>query len=490
MKKTLGHIHEILKITQDFSAFNPSVHLLNIAHNLSLIADLGYGSMSLALAKDDELIVVAARRTTTAIGPEVKQRVGHRLPEDELEAYASLKSGHSVYGSRIRSVHDLEKDIVISYVTSAHPIFGEDGGVVGVLLRDVAQAQHDAPGRMESEFMQMSDELIDMMAYRALQTEEGEPFVTTRRPGDGVLRIDALGHVEYPSPNAVAILRLAGYESRVRTSHASELPGGGFAIASVINKPLALKREVSVAGRTLLYRSIGLQHGAVVFIEDVTELRKQQQEVEIKEATIREVHHRVKNNLQTVAALLRMQGRRTTNDETKEALSAAVERINSMATVHALLSSSEQESLDLLEMAQSVVSSIEASMRTSKCAVEVIVAGEGEIILPAHVITSLALVLTELVHNAYEHGLNIRTNQNEGKKGAIRVDISQNSDMIIMEISDNGKGLPEDFDVSTSQNLGLSIVKTIVSQDLNGELFAYNSKGAHFQVRIPRGEWE
>lgn len=490
MNKTLGHIHDILKISQDFSAFNPSIHLINIANNLSLIADLGYGSMSLALIKQDKLIVVAARRTTTAIGPEVKQRVGQALPMSEAEAYEAFETAKVAHSNRVRSVHDKEKDIVINYVTIAHPVFDGEDEVVGVLLRDVAQAQHDAPGRMEFEFMQMADELIDMLAMRTLLDENGEPFITTRRPGDGVLRIDSLGHVEYPSPNAVAILRLAGYESRVRTSHASELPGGGFAIVSVINKPLALKREVSVAGRTLLYRSIGLQHGAVVFVEDVTELRKQQQEVEIKEATIREVHHRVKNNLQTVAALLRMQGRRTQNTETKEALSLAVERINSMAAVHALLSSSEQESLDLFEMSSSVASSIEASMRTSKTDVEVKVSGEEGIILPAHVITSLALVLTELVHNAYEHGLGIRMQNNEIKQGAIRVSVEQNDESILMEIADTGKGLSEDFNISTSQNLGLSIVKTIVSQDLDGQLFAYNNNGAHFQVRIPRGEWE
>ena len=129
-------------------------------------------------------------------------------------------------------------------------------------------------------------------------------------------------------------------------------------------------------------------------------------------------------------------------------------------------------------------------MRTSKTDVDVKVSGEEGIILPAHVITSLALVLTELVHNAYEHGLGIRTQTSEIKQGSIRVEIAQNAESILMEIADTGKGLPEDFNISTSQNLGLSIVKTIVSQDLGGQLFAYNNNGAHFQVRIPRGEWE
>ena len=487
MNKDAAHI-DILKISQDFSGFSPSRHLQHCAHNLALIADLGYGSMTLALCEDSLLKVVAARRTTTAIGPEVKERVGGFLGEDDEEAYQALATGQTVRGTRLRIFHDAEKEIDVEYFTSAHPVF-DDGVQVGVLVRDVAAAQHDAPGRMESEFMQMAEELITLMSTRLLVDETNAPFVTTRRPGDGVLRIDALSHVEYPSPNAVAILRLAGYESRVRTSHAAELPGGGFAIASVVNKPLCAKHELSVAGRILLYRSIGLEHGAVVFVEDVTEVRQQQREVAIKEATIREVHHRVKNNLQTVAALLRMQGRRAKNQETKEALDVAMGRINSMAAVHALLSASQQESLDLSDVVTSVVDSIAASMCTQKSECRVEVSVEKGAVLPAPVITSLALVLTELVHNAYEHGLHVRTDQLSRESSSIRVNVVHNENSLLLEVRDSGQGLPDSFAIESVSSLGLTIVNTIVVQDLGGSLKAFNDNGAVFQVRIPRGDW-
>lgn len=486
MKSTSPQTSEILKITQDFSGFSPSSHIVNIAQNLALIADVGYGSMTLALEKNGRLQVVAARRTTTAIGPEVKQRVGFELTLDELEAYQALENGATVAPQRTRTINDSEKDITIEYTTSVRPVV-EDGRTIGVLICDRARAQSEAPGRMEAEFIKIAGELEGILSHRALVDEDGAPFVTTRRPGDGVLRIDAASRVEYPSPNAVAIMRLAGYESRVRTSHCSELPGGGYAIASVVNKPFALQKEVTVAGRTLLYRTIGLEHGAAVFVEDVTELRRQQQEVENKETIIREVHHRVKNNLQTVTALLRMQARRTNNSETKEALTIAVERINSMAAVHALLSVSEQESLDLGEVAKAVLSSIEASMRDSKAEVTINLTCEQVIILPAHVTTSLALVLTELVHNAYEHGLNIRTD-GAAQSGAIAVTITADGVNITLEVADSGEGLPADFDPVTSQNLGLSIVRSIVTKDLAGTLEAFNDHGAHFRVIIPRGE--
>lgn len=480
---------DILKITQNFAGFDMNDHLRNVADNLALIADLGYGSMTLALLRGGKLHVVAARRTTTAIGPEVKQRVGAVLPKEELEAYEAVNSATTVQGKRLRVFHDADKNIDISFFTSAHPLYNVHGTLIGLLVRDVASAQHDTPGRMESEFMLMAEELIELLAHRTLVDEDGTPFVTTRRPGDGVMRIDAQGYVEYPSPNAVAILRLAGFESRVRTSHASELPGGGYAITSVVNNPTCTKREICVASRTLLYRSIGLVHGAVVLVEDVTELRAQQQQVVVKETTIREVHHRVKNNLQTVAALLRMQARRTSNAETKEALGVAIERINSMAAVHALLSASEAETLDLFDVCQSVVSSIEASMKMQSLC-EVTVHGEHGTALPAPVVTSLALVLTELVHNAYEHGLHIRTHKLKPESACIYVQVSATSDEIVLEVADNGPGLIDGFRLEENSSLGLTIVKTIISEDLKGKILAYNKNGAHFQVRIPRGEWE
>ena len=489
MIKSSDSYTDILQITQNFCGFEANEHLRNVADNLALIADLGYGSITLALLRDDQLHVVAARRTTTAIGPEVKQRVGAVLSPEEVEAYEAVKGNVIVHGTRQRTIHDKDKQIDVTYFTSAHPLYDEQGALKGALIRDVAAAQHDAPGRMESEFMLMAEELVELLTHRMLVDEDGAAFVTTRRPGDGVMRIDAQGHVEYPSPNAVAILRLAGFESRVRTSHASELPGGGYAITSVVNNPLCIKQEICVAGRTLLYRSIGLAHGAVVLVEDVSELRAQQQQVIVKETTIREVHHRVKNNLQTVAALLRMQARRTSNDETKEALGVAIERINSMAAVHALLSASEAETLDLFDVCQSVIASIEASMKMqTSCKMQL--HGEQGTTLPAPIVTSLALVLTELVHNAYEHGLHIRTHQLEPESACIDVQISSTPDEVILEVADNGPGLPEHFNLENNSSLGLTIVKTIISEDLTGEILAYNKNGAHFQVRIPRGEWE
>lgn len=467
-------------------------HLKHIIDNLALISDLGYASVSLAMLDGEGLLVLAARRTATAIGPEVVNRIGTHLPldwpkpltidgpeiapEDDFEHEAAQAAAFAVpvRGTRERTRVNPNDSTLITYRTFADPIFDASGSVVAVLLRDVASRQLKAPGRMELEFMKMTDELVKGLSRGPLLDQEGAEFHTARRPGDGVLRIDNQGIIAYPSPNAVAILRTAGFEDRVRTAHASELPGGGFAIMGVLGRFSALSLEIVVAGRTLLYRTIGIDSGAVVLVEDVTELRAEQRLVQAKEATIREVHHRVKNNLQTVAALLRMQARRATNSETKDALSEATARVNSMAAVHELLSERTLESLDFKTVAERVVTLTLASMAEMDKRVDVAIEAGPAPELDSSVATTLAMVLTELLYNAFEHG-----------GPHISLDFEAHDGRFFLNLSDDGPGFPIDFDSKRDSNLGLAIAQTLITQDLGGTLEFFNQAGACVAIDIP-----
>jgi sensor histidine kinase regulating citrate/malate metabolism len=95
---------------------------------------------------------------------------------------------------------------------------------------------------------------------------------------------------------------------------------------------------VTLTVRAIPLRQGGQRTGAIVLCRDVTELRRQERELITKDATIREIHHRVKNNLQTVASLLRIQARRSTSDEAKESLNQAMRRVSAIALVHDTLS--------------------------------------------------------------------------------------------------------------------------------------------------------
>ena len=199
--------------------------------------------------------------------------------------------------------------------------------------------------------------------------------------------------------------------------------------------------------------------GAIVLIHNVTELRNRDRALITKDATIREIHHRVKNNLQTVSALLRLQSRRVEDPTASAALAEAVRRVASIAIVHETLSTSSTETVDFDEVYDRIVhNAIELSTHPISIS-KVGLFGTYESVIA----TPLALVITELIHNSLEHGL-------EEKGDALRVEISHDGATRTISIVDNGVGLPEGFSWDQSSNLGLQIVKTLTENELKGKI--------------------
>jgi len=245
--------------------------------------------------------------------------------------------------------------------------------------------------------------------------------------------------------------------------------------------------EVEAQGATVLLRALplfpgGEPRGALVLVRDVTELRSRDRQLIGKDATIREIHHRVKNNLQTVAALLRLQARRMQVPEARTALEESVRRVSSIAMVHETLSQAWDEVVPFDEIADRVLAMC-AEVAAPESAVVVRRTGSfGE--LPAEVATALAMALTELVQNAVEHAF-------EGPAhGRIEVAASRPEGRLRVEVIDDGGGLPPEFDLASSSRLGLQIVRTLVEGELRGSLVVAAGQGgagtrAALEVPVP-----
>ena len=451
-------------------------HLANVIANLQLIADMGYGDVALALPSGkDALTVIAAARPHTAVAPFASSRVGRTLSRaEEPEAYRALETGELVASDRRRSARG------IGYTTAAWPIGSPSA--FAVIVRDLAEQVAESAGAMESAFMDVAEELLGALADAPLlDVRTSEPFATLRTAGDGVMRVDVTGKISYTSPNAVNIMRLAGVDRPLVGMQASALPGGGFGISPVLGTRSAIAEDTEVAERVLGYRSIGLPAGALVLVEDLTEARRREQEIKVKDATIREVHHRVKNNLQTIASLLRLQARRSETDEARRALAEATERVSSMAVVHDLLAGSDEERVDFAEAARTVVDLVRRGMVGEGSGIVVTVEGQTGAV-DAHTATSLALALAELVHNALEHGFAGR------ETGHVEVGMRRVEGELVLTVRDDGVGLPAGFEADTNANLGLAIVRTVVKDDLRGTLAFSGGRGTTVTVRVPLEE--
>ncbi|GAB2866891.1 PAS domain-containing sensor histidine kinase [Actinoallomurus bryophytorum] len=359
--------------------------------------------------------------------------------------------------------------------------------ILGVIQRSTNLSSARTPSRLELTYLQSASDLAKMINDGRFPFPEQEPnLARSPRVGDGLLRIDREGRVLYASPNAQSAYRRLGLATDLSGAHLGEMTARintapvDDSLAMVAGGRAARETEVEANGAVVQLRAIplivdGHRTGALVLLRDVTELRWRDRELMTKDATIREIHHRVKNNLQTVAALLRLQARRLQVPEGRDALEEAVRRVGSIAIVHETLSHTPEELIDFDDIADRVmamageVSAPETRVRPKR------IGGFG--VLPAAIATPLAMVLTELLQNALEHGLT-------DNSGLLEVVITRSGERLGVVVADNGVGLPEGFDVESAASLGLQIVRTLIVGELGGVLELRRRDGGGTEVTL------
>jgi signal transduction protein with GAF and PtsI domain len=192
-------------------------------------------------------------------------------------------------------------------------------------------------------------------------------------------------------------------------------------------------------------------------------------------AIVREMHHRIKNNLQSVAMLLRLQMSGDHQVSAQEVLHESVNRILSIAAVHEVLSQRGFRQVDVREVLVRVTRAVAQNMQRPGLEFEVIVKGD-EIALPSQAATSLALAVNELVQNALEHAFVGRP------KGSVVVHLRGDAKEVTIEVRDDGIGLA----AGSPRQLGLEIVETLVVEDLNGRWSLEANGGTIARIAIPR----
>ena len=201
----------------------------------------------------------------------------------------------------------------------------------------------------------------------------------------------------------------------------------------------------------------------------------------VRSAIIREMHHRVKNNLQTVAMLLRLQvgdGRAVSG---REVLTETISRILSIAAVHEILSVEGFRLVNLRQLLDRVAQNVTQTMTTPALHLSVDVRGE-DVFLNSHQATSLALVVNELLQNAIEHAFPGRSG------GRIEIRFRQHDGGLVLEVQDDGAGLPPGFEPTAGDDLGLKIIHALVTEDLGGTIAFRDGGGTTAIITLPRLE--
>ncbi|MEE3380565.1 MAG: sensor histidine kinase [Succiniclasticum sp.] len=306
---------------------------------------------------------------------------------------------------------------------------------------------------------------------------------------DGLVLINARNKEILAANNAARhIYRVLGVGMLVgRRTNSMDIHWNG--VTEVCSSGEAYEEEIRQKGLTLDIRFLPLNDSSgrprqlIAIIEDVTQLKLKDEELRVQSAMIKEIHHRVKNNLQTIASLLRLEQRRARSQETKTVLKDSINRISSIALVHEYLSTQGTEEVDMAALGRDVFRTVLSSMGNPELHLQTAFTAES-LLLPSQKAASLALVLNELVQNSLEHGFEGCT------QGTLAVDLFETPGNVILRVTDDGTGLPKDFQPGRSKSLGLKIVQTVVTSDLKGVFYLHNRtdgvRGAMAEVILPR----
>lgn len=372
------------------------------------------------------------------------------------------------------------------------------GRAIALVARNTNLLGVRTPSRLELSYLQTAAELTQMIAGGWFPHEgQRSDHADSPRVGDGFIRLDEVGRVVYASPNALSVYRRLGLTGDLTNHVLADLTRelvpprrrpDEESLSAVLSGQADRDTEVGTDQVSLILRSIPLRPegeriGALVLLRDVTDLRRRDRELVTKDATIREIHHRVKNNLQTVAALLRLQARRIDQPEARAALEEAVRRVGSIAIVHETLSQAVEEHVDFDEVTDRLGRMV-TDMSVVGGAVRVVRRGSFGV-LASETATPLAMVITETLQNAVEHGYPEPGHPESAAQGTIELAVRADRGRLTVTITDDGRGLPEGFDLAASTSLGLSIVRTLVESELGGTLeMGSSGDGSGTRVRI------
>ena len=452
-------------------------HLQRLVAEWQMMADLSFADLLLWVPLETgEFLCVAQVRPTT--GPTAYQddHVGRRQHgPDSRPQRVAVREG------RIFREGDPEWDGALAVRREAIPVRRTRGAApVAVIGRDTNLVATRGPSKLEIAYIDAANDLCRMVAGGSFPVPgQADEVHTGPRAGDGLIRLDADGGVVYASPNAQSAYRRLGVTGDLQETELAPLtrslardPLDGSEIAGRIKAALAGEAppmmEVEAHGAIVLFRMLPLHPdgeagGALVLVGDVTEVRHRDRQLVSKDATIREIHHRVKNNLQTVAALLRLQARRVESPDARTALEESVRRVASIAMVHETLAVSLDERVDFDGIVDRLLGSL-GDVAGAGTRVRLQRSGSFGILV-ADVATPLVMVLTEVVQNAVEHGF-----PTDAESGTVTVTACRSGRRVEVVVADDGRGLPAGFSLDASERLGLQIVRTLVTAELGGRI--------------------
>jgi two-component sensor histidine kinase len=469
----------LAELTRMHSALDRAdiAYLQQLVGEWGLLADLCFADLLLYVDSGEGRWVVAAQvRPATGQTIYLSDRVGTWATDDDRPLLASALRDRSI----------AEGEVVVDELPEPARMLAipvqRNGRVIAVLSREWSPRTGRQPGELERTYLGIFQRFVVMIAEGSFPFEgQVDDSSAAPRVGDGVMVLDEEARVRYASPNAVSALHRVGISANAVGLGLAEL---GFNDAPVrqayehrepVIDEFEQTDDITLLARCLPILAGGQITGGLLLLRDVTEVRKRDKLLLSKDATIREIHHRVKNNLQTISSLLRLQSRRLSSPEAKAAVAESVRRIRTIALVHETLSREPGDDVSFIEIVRPLMRLAEEGLQSPDRPVRFTVQGDGGR-LPSTIATPLSVVLTELLQNAVDHGFP------EGSDGGdVVVQLANDTDVLRIRVINDGRGLDRAFQLGDAKGLGLSIVRTLVTTELAGTIEMRAGTSADFE---------
>ncbi len=437
--------------------------------------------------RDSRALVVGQAMPHSVASVYEESRIGVVLDDAEdrsiIRALQRAPNPRSVYTLNVRGA---------MVARQVFPVWNSEGKLIAVLAKDSYWLAHERQLRRSKAFQRALIQFCAMTLRGGLRRAD---VLTPFGEHDGIMYVGMDRQIRYMSGVASNLYRSLGYRDNLVGRRVYELDTvDAEMVAEALAEQVCCERQDVQYGLTWIRKALPVSvpdrpfvtltgdyfsrrisdsplrpQGALILVHDATETLQKERELESKMSLLREVHHRVKNNLQVIASIMRMQARRATTEEARELLGESVNRVLSVAVVHEFLSQNAQGTINLQEVAHRIIGQLQQGLIDPTKRIRLSLEGPT-IWLPAERATQCALVINELVQNAIEHGMAHRD------EGNITVELVDSGEEVKIVVIDDGEGLPEGFDLTTDANLGLNIVRNMAERDLKGR-FQLRSNG-------------
>lgn len=446
------------KLCKEYTNLTPNdiQQLLEVRKQIPLMANLMNADVFIdCLTRESGVAIVVAEAKPTLYKSMYKETVVGEFAyrHNEPAAVRTLELGMPTRDLRAITQED---QIVKQNVV---PIKNGQGTTIACLIveTDVFDKENEnARMQILSETTeQLTETLMDTMNEKILI----QPYLN-----DGIVIFDPKGMTQSLNPVAAQIYRKLGYLDELVGIPFDNLVLDGSRFEDVIKMTSAKTSEVDIDKFTLKVKYAGMKFsnsdlaGMVMVIKDITDEKAIEKELISKSVAIREIHHRVKNNLQTIASLLRLQSRRIANEEAKRAFEESISRVISIAVTHEILAQNGVDDVDIKTILERIITNA-MSIPSDSCQVDLSITGDT-FKISSDLATSIALVVNELVQNSMQYAFVGR------QEGTLEVKILQGIQYSSILVQDNGVG----FNIENARegSLGMKIVKSIIADKLKG----------------------